>query len=80
MCSCTNESFPSHTKVKELRLKNGGDANEQRLWHGTGQTDPDIILQSESGFDERMGSADGFYGRGTQSHKTLPDGNKRTHQ
>ena len=33
------------------------------LWHGTGATDPEEILRSESGLDERF-SNDGLYGRG----------------
>jgi len=35
-----------------------------RLWHGTGKTDPKLILASESGLDERLASQQGFYGKG----------------
>ena len=35
-----------------------------RLWHGTSKVDPDVILQSENGLDERMSSTNGFYGQG----------------
>ena len=42
----------------------GVDHNaDLRLWHGTGATDPEKILRSEAGLDERF-SKDGLYGRG----------------
>ena len=50
-------------KRAEIADKYGGNANELRLWHGTGNTDPDVILRSDSGLDERM-SKQGFYGKG----------------
>lgn len=42
-----------------------GDAslNELTLWHGTRETDPDDILNSETGFDANIGRP-GFYGKG----------------
>jgi hypothetical protein len=52
------------TKLKFLQLKNGGDANEEMLWHGTGHTHPREILASEGGLDMRFGGDAAFYGRG----------------
>ena len=37
--------------------------NELTLWHGTRETDPVDILNSETGFDANIGRP-GFYGKG----------------
>ena len=54
-------------KRDEIRRKCAGigvdDHADLRLWHGTGSTDPQAILRSESGLDERL-SSKGFYGKG----------------
>ena len=52
----------SHRR-KIIGLKNGGDPSEKLLWHGTSQTDPSMIINSEDGLDHRF-SAKGFYGTG----------------
>ena len=54
-------------KRDEIQRKCAGigvaDHADLRLWHGTGSTDPQAILRSESGLDERL-SSQGFYGKG----------------
>jgi hypothetical protein len=50
-------------KIGIVGLKNGGDAREMLLWHGTSDTDPRLVLKSESGLDHRF-SEKGFYGTG----------------
>lgn len=48
-----------------IKDKNGPKCvNEKELFHGTRLTNPDVIWQSEDGFDMRH-SADGMWGRGT---------------
>ena len=53
-------------KRDEIQRKCAGigvaDHADLRLWHGTGSTDPQAILRSESGLDERL-SSQGFYGK-----------------
>jgi hypothetical protein len=51
------------TKREYIKSKNGDEANEQLLWHGTSARKPQEVLESEDGLDVRFaGSA--FYGRG----------------
>lgn len=48
-----------------LQMKNGGNANELLLWHGTRSISPkDLLATSESGLDMRFSSLNGFYGSG----------------
>ena len=65
-------------KRAELKVKNGGDPNERKLWHGTSSTNPATILRSESGLDERM-SSKGFYSYGIYlaEHAAYSNGNHR---
>ena len=42
--------------------KNGGRVHERQLFHGTSETQPDMIYQSEEGFDMRF-SRDGMWGQ-----------------
>lgn len=51
------------SKVKEIELKQRGDADERQLWHGTGKTNPEEILEHETALDPRFSNS-GFYGRG----------------
>jgi len=50
-------------KRAAVALKRGGDANEQWLWHGTGDLSPADALQHEAGMDPRFSRA-GYYGGG----------------
>jgi hypothetical protein len=59
-----------HQKRKEIASRNGGDANEMLLKHGTRRTDPKIVWESGPrtntyGFDFRYSSDNNFYGRGS---------------
>ena len=47
---------------KHLEQKNGGDANEQELFHGSRGNDPKDIYEDEDGFDVRC-SRGGMWGR-----------------
>lgn len=48
-----------------LQMKNGGDANEKILWHGTSGLCPKELLgTSEAGLDMRFSNLSGFYGSG----------------
>jgi len=70
-------------KVNEISSKNGGDANEQWLYHGSRAGAYDAIMRD--GFDIRVASMSGAYGAGiyfaTQAStsraycSTLPNGN-----
>lgn len=40
-----------------------GQVGEMRMWHGTGRTDPAVIVDHEVGLDHRF-SCGGFYGHG----------------
>jgi serine/threonine protein kinase len=55
--------FTFSHKTDVVGLKNGGDAREMMLWHGTSDTDPRLVLKSESSLDYRF-SEKGFYGTG----------------
>ena len=45
-----------------IEQKNGGQANEMELFHGTSNNDPQEIYDSEEGFDMRF-SASGMWGQ-----------------
>ena len=47
-----------------VNLREGGDANEQWLFHGTCALTPKEVCTSDDGLDPRFSSG-GFYGRGT---------------
>ena len=47
-----------------IALREGGDTNEQLLFHGTCELTPKQVCTSEEGLDPRFSSG-GFYGRGT---------------
>ena len=49
---------------KRMSEKNDGDVNEKALFHGTRQTLPKDIYESEQGFDNRLASQ-GLWGEGT---------------
>ena len=58
------------TKRKEVARKNGGNANEILLKHGTRTTSPETVWNSGSrtntyGFDFRWSSGNNYYGRGS---------------
>ena len=46
---------------KRMYQKNNGNVNEKELFHGSGNTDAHVILDSEEGFDMRY-SAQGMWG------------------
>ncbi|EOD29032.1 hypothetical protein EMIHUDRAFT_113916 [Emiliania huxleyi CCMP1516] len=51
------------SKRDRIELTRGGNANEQKMWHGTSALDPHKALEHEVGIDPRFSSA-AFYGRG----------------
>lgn len=55
------EKYCQHRQ--SMSMKNDGDVNEMKLYHGTRQTDPENIYRGEEGFDMRF-SSDGLWGRG----------------
>ena len=61
----------------EVMMKQNGDPNVQRLWHGTSGTPFQTILSSESGLDA-LRSGGGFYGRGIYlaEHARYSNGDK----
>ena len=54
------EKFEHHKGM--IEQKNGGQANEMELFHGTSNNDPQQIYDSEEGFDMRF-SASGMWGQ-----------------
>ena len=49
---------------ESIKLRRGeANVNESHFWHGTGTTDPEVVLRHQAGLDPRF-STGGFYGRG----------------
>ena len=49
-------------EMKYVRSKYGAPAEVKYLFHGTSQTDPNLIFRSEEGFDMRFSSS-GMWGK-----------------
>ena len=64
--------------TKRMSSKNDGLVNEKMLFHGTRQTQPKDIYDSEQGFDSRL-SSQGLWGEGTYFAVKFEYSNKYAH-
>ena len=65
--NCPKWEMYSNAKKMLFNKLEGGDVNERFLWHGTSQTNPLEIVNSECGLDDRYSmhkSFKGYYGCG----------------
>jgi hypothetical protein len=61
-----------------LETKNH-ETGSQLLWHGTRDTDPDLIIESDEGFDIKF-SHKGYWGRGLYFAKNAGYSDNYAHQ
>lgn len=50
-------------ECEQLTQKLGKSPATRLLWHGTSQTHPDVIINSQEGFDMRFGNPGAMWGK-----------------
>ncbi len=49
-------------EMEDIKIKNSGNANLKNMFHGTNKTDPEMIYQSEEGFNVNYAN-EGLWGK-----------------